>query len=364
MRQRLAYLDNLRVFLTMLVVVFHTSIAYGASGSWILVDVEETSLLLTIFTGVCQSFFIGLFFMISAYFIPGAYDRKGAVLFLRDRLVRLGIPLLVYYFVIGPMTVWAAHYRGEKTLTQFYNEQVWSFRSTFFGPAWFLEASIYFALLYVLFRLVVKDRLTPRQPVPFPGGKALFTVAIILGLTAFLTRLVYPTGEGPLELQLGYFPSYILLFLTGIMAYRHEWLAQARDIQHRYWKWLAVPATLTGIVLVLVMDGGSSFSGGVNLQAFLYAMWEPFICFAIILSLLVRFQHQFNTVTPISKWLSANAYAVYLIHPAVIVGWTMAFQGVGWPPVLKWIIVSALSVAVCFGAASLIRKLPFAKRVL
>lgn len=63
MKQRLDYLDNLRTSLTMLVVIFHTAIAYGASGSWIFVDVDTaeltvSSIILTLFTAVCQAFFM------------------------------------------------------------------------------------------------------------------------------------------------------------------------------------------------------------------------------------------------------------------------------------------------------------------
>ncbi|WP_317954472.1 acyltransferase family protein [Paenibacillus chitinolyticus] len=371
MSRRLFFLDNIRVFLTIVVVIFHTSIAYGASGSWILEDVDKndvnaTVVLLTIFTAVCQSFFMGLFFFISSYFFPTSYEKKGAFRFLRGRLVRLGIPLLIYYFVIGPMTVWFAKFRDQQTLVQFYKDNVWSFRWTFFGPTWFLEASIYFTLFYVLFRFVTRDRFK-KKLILFPNGKTLVVVAIALGLIAFTVRLAYPTGTGPLELQLGYFPSYILLFIAGIIAQRQGWLEQIPASLQRIWKWVAigmVPVLPLGLILTGGLEGNVHFEGGFNIQALLYAMWEPFICLGIIISLLSLFQSRFNTTNVLSKWLSDNAYTVYLIHPPVIVGWTIAFHGIGIPAMIKWVIVSALSVAVCFVIASVIRMLPYARRVL
>ncbi|MBD3922724.1 acyltransferase family protein [Paenibacillus sp. PR3] len=371
MKNRLFFLDNIRTFLTMLLIIFHTAIAYGASGSWILDDVDKseinaTIVLLTIFTGVCQAFFMGLFFLISSYFFPTSYERKGAFQFLKGRLVRLGIPLLIYYFVIGPMTVWYAKFRDQQTMVQFYKDNVWSFRWTFFGPAWFLEASIYFTLLYILFRLLTKDRIT-KKSIVFPNSKTLVTVAIALGLSAFAVRLVYPTGTGPLELQLGYFPSYILLFIAGIIAQRQGWLEQIPGKIERLWKWVAligvVPVLPLGLILTGALDGDVHFDGGFNMQALFYAMWEPFICLGIIIFLLSYFHRRFNTMNAFSKWLSDNAYTVYLIHPPVVVGWTIAFHGVGVPAIIKWIMVSALSIAVCFIVASAIRMLPYAKRV-
>lgn len=362
----------MRVFLTILVVVFHTSIAYGAAGSWILEDVDKseinaTIILLTIFTAVCQSFFMGLFFLISSFFISTSYERKGAIRFIKDRLIRLGIPLLIYYFLIGPMTVWFAKFRNKQTVAEFYNANVWSFQETFFGPTWFLEASIYFALLYVLFRFIVKSKPEIKKTISFPSGKTFFGVAIVTGLIAFVIRLVYPTGEGPLELQLGYFPSYILLFIAGIIAQRHSWLEQIPQRLKNIWKWSAIcliPVMPLGLILTGGLDGNINFNGGLNVQAFIYAMWEPFVCLGIILTLFNWFQLRFNTVNTFTKWLSGNAYTVYLIHPPIIVGWTIAFHGITLPAAIKWIIVSALSVVVCFVVASLIRMLPYAKRVL
>lgn len=372
MKQRLDYLDNLSTALTVLVLVFHTSIAYGGAGSWILEDVDKSELnatiiLFTIFTAVCQAFFMGLFFFLTAYFIPASYDRKGAAKFLKDRLMRLGIPLAIYYFLIGPLTSWFAHERERLTIGQYYQEYVWSFERTFFGPAWFLEASIYFTLLYALYRLIA-DRI-PRQPklLKFPSGARLLVAAIMLGLVSFVVRLVYPTGEGPLELQLGYFPSYIALFVAGIIAYRNGWLNQIPDRLAKTWKWIgigAIPVLPLVFIATGALDGRLEFEGGVNLQALCYALWEPLVCIGIVIALLGWFQRKFHTAGRLRKWLSNNAYTVYLIHPPAIVGWTVAFHGIALSPFVKWVIVSVLSVGICFAAASLIRSIPGVKRVL
>ena len=44
---------------------------------------------------------MGLFFLISAYFMPTSFDRKGAVQFLKDRSVRFGVPVVVIGLTIG-----------------------------------------------------------------------------------------------------------------------------------------------------------------------------------------------------------------------------------------------------------------------
>src|SRR5436190_23977781 len=94
------YIDNLRVLLTVLVILHHTCITYGAPGGWYFYDKtsNETVLIaMTWFVATNQSFFMGFFFFLAALFTESSYIRKGAVQFLLDRLKRLGLPLLFYF---------------------------------------------------------------------------------------------------------------------------------------------------------------------------------------------------------------------------------------------------------------------------
>lgn len=106
---RNAGLDALRACLTLLVVFHHCAITYGALGGWYYHEVAAgpsvESALLTLFCAINQAFFMGLFFFLAGYYTPHSLDRKGAPRFLADRFLRLGLPLLVYGFLIGPATI-------------------------------------------------------------------------------------------------------------------------------------------------------------------------------------------------------------------------------------------------------------------
>ena len=100
---RLSYLDNIRIFLTALVIVHHSTLAFGGGGSWEVSDParnELTTIILTYFTAVNQTYFMSAFFLLAGYFTPRSYEKKGSGSFLLDRLIRLGIPLLVYSTLI------------------------------------------------------------------------------------------------------------------------------------------------------------------------------------------------------------------------------------------------------------------------
>jgi peptidoglycan/LPS O-acetylase OafA/YrhL len=107
-RPRLFFIDNLRIGLIALVVAHHAGQAYGPTGGWwYIINPERASVLGAFFT-VNRSFFMSLFFMISGYFLPQSFDRKGRS-FLGDRFSRLGIPLLVFFFVVIPVMMYAYH---------------------------------------------------------------------------------------------------------------------------------------------------------------------------------------------------------------------------------------------------------------
>lgn len=110
-KSRLLYVDNLRILLITMVVVIHMAVTYGVGGVWGYYK-EEGEMndlvvaLITLMGAVGTTFFMGFFFMIASYFTPRSYDRKGAKLFLLDRLKRLGIPLLFYAVIIDALIVY------------------------------------------------------------------------------------------------------------------------------------------------------------------------------------------------------------------------------------------------------------------
>src|SRR5215469_16155284 len=152
---RLFFLDYLRAFLIILVIMLHLAFTYGPSiNLWYYHDTTNalTAGLVTSLTGIGQAFCLGLFFLISAYFTPGAYDRKGAGPFLRDRLLRLGLPLLIYDILINSFVVYiATGFPGS--YWQFFISYLLSLRGIGQGPVWFIEALLFFVTFYALWRV-------------------------------------------------------------------------------------------------------------------------------------------------------------------------------------------------------------------
>ncbi len=140
---------------------------------------------------------MGFFLLIAAYFVPGSYDRKGAGQFLKDRLIRLGIPLLVYSWIISPLTWMVITYVTQGYLLPlgdyFPGAKFEGFIGA--GPLWFVEVLLIFTAVYVAWRKIAR----PNAPVPpvqidsrFPSSKAIALFAVLMAAAAFVIRLWLP----------------------------------------------------------------------------------------------------------------------------------------------------------------------------
>ena len=97
-------LDNLKTFLSSLAVVHHTAIPYGGSPvSYIRsAIVHGPSPTLLAFKSVNQSFFMGMFFWMSGRITTQSLAKSPPGGFLRDKIIRLGVPTVFYTQSIIP----------------------------------------------------------------------------------------------------------------------------------------------------------------------------------------------------------------------------------------------------------------------
>jgi len=374
---RFLYIDNIRAFLTILVLLHHIMIIYAASGGWIYYDGHQdtaTEIVGNIFCTVNQAYFMGLFMLISAYFVPGAFDRKGTVRFWKDRLVRLGIPLALYSWVIHPLFIYWYLHTTEGLRTSFWD----FFLHQYFGfgyyigpgPMWFVEALLIFTLVYSMGRWFSRSRLAIR-PVQgdFPSNRKLALFALLMGLVGFAVRLKFPLDWNftPMNFQFPFFAQYILMFAAGLLAYRRGWLENLPDATGRFW------LKIVGLVLVMYVPGALlggalesdlPYRGGWHWQAFYLAMWEAFLCLGMCISVLYLFRRYADRQGRLSAFLSRNAYGAYIVQAPVLTAVALAMSDLPYHPLLKFTLAALVAVPLCFAVSRLLRLLPYADRVL
>jgi membrane-bound acyltransferase YfiQ involved in biofilm formation len=224
------------------------------------------------------------------------------------------------------------------------------------GPTWFLEVLLEFSLVYALVRrLRPAPEAAPAQPL---RGRWIVAFVVGLAVATVLWRLVVPNGTYVPVLGLptpGYLPQYAAMFTVGVLAYRRDWLSGLTRRAGR-WAWVAAAAAVIvlGPVAYVLTSG---FAADVAI-----AVFEAVFATAMVIGLLVLFRDRF--ARPWSPFLTANAFAVYVLHAVVLTALGIALAGLVAPAVVKAVVLGALGLPLCWAFAAAVRALPGATKVL
>jgi len=381
LQTRSFYLDKIRIFLTILVILHHAAIAYGGSGGWAIKEAASdpiSPVIFTLFNAINQSFFMAGFFLLAGYFTPRSYEEKGPLKFLKDRLIRLGIPLALYTPIIVPINMYIiqnfAVDRAERlTFLDILRYQYTNFTITF-GHLWFLLVLLIFAGVYVIFR-VLTDRYTSQKSIhifrdKLPPNRVLFLCIALLSLLTFAVRLVFPVDEWFFFVQFAHIVQYVFCFYCGVLAYRGDWFNRISSSHAKYWGIIALITILLSPLILLLggaLESGNYdvFKGGVTWQALTYTICESILLIGILIWLIYLFRERFTHHGRVLKSLTANVYTVYIIHQPILIALNVAFLSIAIPTIVKFILVSLITVSLCFILSHFIfRRIPYAKRVL
>lgn len=361
--------DLLRGYMTVLVLFHHAALTYGAIGGWYYREVEPApslqDTLLVLFCTTNQAYFMGLFFLIAGYFTPAAIARRGPWRYLADRALRLGIPLLFFGCVLGPATMaLTATVRGYPfvaTLTQ-----LWHRRTFESGPLWFAQALLVFAVFavaWVYARAALNNRGTATTDAfrPWPSNGVLALAAASTGAAAIALRQFWPVDVHVWGVQPGYFASYVVLFAFGFAAAGPRWLERVPVSRARLWKRVAV-------LVYPLLPAAYFLSKAVPLLAgkpldVMYAFWEPLVAWGLILLLLQRFVNGSHPLGPIRQRLGRRAYAMYIIHPPVLVAIALAWREVHAPQLVKFVLTGSIASIACYLLGGCIVRLPGVRRI-
>ena len=376
---RLAFIDNLRILLVVLVILHHLAVTYGGEGSWYYYEGQAdpiTSMVLTLFVAVNQAFFMGFYFLIAAYFVPRSLERRGCKHFLKERFLRLGVPLAFQLLVMGPLLAYglAVHVWGfDGSFWTYLGDYGKPYQGLDSGPLWFVEALLIFSLVYALWWKLAKPVARKVRKVgAAPGNLAIAIFALAVGLITFIVRIWLPVGWNfaPLNFQLPHFPQYIGLFVLGTVAYRRGWLSAISEDAARGRLWGRVVGLLIAIAPLLFVAGGAlegstdPFRGGIHWQALVYALWEQFMCVGMVISLLVWFRRRYNHQSRLGRAMSTSAYAVYILHGPILVFVCLGLRNMALQPLPKFALASLICIPFCLAIGGLASRLPIARRIL
>ncbi len=367
--------DWLRVFATYLLFVFHAGMVFSPAPFYHVRN-ADLSMVLLVVTGFIGLWHMPLFFLLAGWSIVASLRARGEEGFTRERLLRLGVPLLLgCVFLMPPIKylelssgldlnhrglfVSPALQEGFRRVIPNglpamapFSETFVRFLPTFYtrldrftwAHLWFVAYLLTFTLLYrPLVRRVLASREWPRPAVGW-----IYAPLVPLVLAQVLLRPHWPGIQNLYDdwANVAYYSTFLL---AGVLLARHPALETIVVAERRRTLAIAVGTTLVLLLVVL----GVITTPLVPLAGSAIAAW----CF--VLTLLGHARTWRLPDGPVLAYLAESAFPVYVLHQLAIVVIGYQLVGLAWGVAAKFLVLVVASLAATLAAYHvLVRPLP------
>jgi glucans biosynthesis protein C len=384
-------LDNLRAFVILLVLSFHSVLAYlnflpaapfpfdSPPYLWRAFPIVDTARWFgfDLFCAWQDVFLMSLFFFLSGLFVWRSLERKGTQIFLHDRMLRLGVPFAFVVALLMPLANYPTYLQTAADPSFFAFWRDW-LALPFWpcGPMWFLwlllVADCAAAALHRFASrwgeaLIGISSCAGTRPTRYFAGLVIASALAYVPLALVFTPSAW-AAFGPFGFQLSRPLHYAVYFFAGVglgaCGIEHG-LFGPRGALVRCWAvWLiaAVGSLFLWMALTaLTMADAGSTSLGLPILADLSFVLACFAsCFAM-LALVLRFARK---RLPVLDTLKRDAYGIYLVHYVFVVWLQYALLGAGLLALAKAGIVFGGTLLLSWLTVVAVRQLPAAGHVI
>lgn len=366
---RLHHLDNLRTTMVLCVLLLHAVLAFTISAPWWYAADPDKLPGLELLVFLLDSFPLPILFFLAGYFGSQSLASKGTGLFLRSKLIRLGLPFLFVTATVLPLIPWTIFSsRNALSLSPF------DFWTTFLSDAlipswtlvqappdfvqqglhfsqfhlWFISLLLCFFLLHsLLFHLFAQRRsaltLSPLSGLII-GGICISLLMALIGL--FMHEWSWLNTRW-LLFQPIRLPLYLGCYIIGVVANDRSWLSNG-SLPGSIWIWFTTTIIFTGSYVLIssqlmMHPGPLPFHSGL-----IQAIIRTGLCLAWLGLLLTFFKRRIAFRGPISQSLAANSYTIYLLHlpMCVVLQAVLAGTTLGVPAKIGIVCTGSLALSV------------------
>ncbi|GAA4690526.1 acyltransferase [Pseudonocardia yuanmonensis] len=364
-RTRLAHLDDLKVLMVAWVIGGHALLGYSAVGGWAYDELNEVTFTpgveigLVAVLGPSGLFVIGLFFFVAGLLTERAIHRHGPGPYVRDRLVRLGLPWLLSALLIWPLSVWVASVTAGMQVSPWW---VFTHRDPFLDAG-----SLWFALVLLVFSIAFAGWTALHGGPPAPSGPLtgwhLAGATAAIAVATVVVRLVFPARSGQIaDLHLWQWPQCLGMFLLGVVAARRGWAVHIPDPIRRACGWITVGVLMALPVLAVasglhdVARDDGPYLGGWTWQAAATAAVEALLVTCGSIAFVGLAERRLHGAGPRARRWSRAAFAAFVVQGPVLMVTAAALRPLPVPAEVKAPVVAVVAIVVCFWLGGLWRE--------
>jgi peptidoglycan/LPS O-acetylase OafA/YrhL len=362
-------INNLRGYAILMVLAFHSFIAYLGSQTdtpprpfdsppydWTAKPIIDRDgwFGFDLFCAFQYVYLMHLMFFLSGLFVWSSLTRKGASRFLHDRVLRLGVPFVLGVYLLMPLAYYPV-YRvtaADPGWPAFWSHWIaLPFWPT--GQMWFLWLLLTFNLAAAgLFWLAprageVLTRLSAEAGAR--PGRFFIALAVVSALAYVPLAAVFAPWQwaqfGPFAFQPSFAPQYVIYFFAGVgigaCGLERGLLASDGALARRWARWLAAaPASFVLWIIptaLMVTRPGETLPGMQMLADLGFVLCAATSCLGLA-AVFLRFA---AAPPPLFASLSEHAYGIYLVHYVFVIWLQYLLLGVALFAVAKAAIVFA-----------------------
>ncbi|HEV2958112.1 MAG TPA: acyltransferase [Xanthobacteraceae bacterium] len=372
-------LNNLRGYAILIVLAFHSCIAYIANQpatsaafdappyAWLAHPIVDPDRFIgfDLFCALQFLYMMQLMFFLSGLFVWPSLRRKGPGQFLLDRFLRLGVPFLIGVYLLMPLAYYPV-YRVAATDPSWahYFAQLYALPFTPTGPLWFLSfafaLNIIAAAVYWLAPRTgeLLSRLSAKAA-DHPLGFCL-VLAAVSGLAYIPVASVTTPWQwvtfGPIAFQSGFASQYVIFFFAGVLVgalpLDRGVLRSDGPLVRRWGRWLA--GALATFVLWIVPTAlnvkgpGETLPGLQTIADVALVLYAASACLGLA-AIFLRFA---AVRRPIFEGVAENAYGIYLFHYLFVLWAQYALLRLSLPGVVKGVVVFAVTLLLSWAVST------------
>jgi hypothetical protein len=224
---------------------------------------------------------------------------------------------------------------------------------------WFVQQLLIFCVVYALGRMLLAGRAGAAKPARVPATWAIVLFTLGMAFASATIRIWFDMDEwlyllGFIKFQPFDLPRDLSLFIVGVLAYRHDWVMRFPTKRGRAWLVLAIALASAWYTFRLMAPAGVNLRDEV--MGGVFTLWESFLCVSMCIGLTILFRDLGNGQNGLLKKAAQAQYATFIFHVPVVLLFQWALMTLAAGPLVKFVLVSLLSVPASFFVGYWVRK--------
>lgn len=345
---RKTFIDNLRSFVIVLVLIFHVTATYNSNGS--ILNYNGKGLAYMDAIGyMTYPWFMILLFVVSGIVAKYALERRTIKSFLRERCASLLVPFISYQVLLGvPVSLFSFKINNiEASLQELPTFAIYTVRIlNGMGPSWFLLQLFMSSLILALIYSIIGKNNNEKLSVLSEKTNILVLIALFIP--------VYISSQFLYIAFTFRFLLYTLAFILGFYVFSSD---KVQNVLARYSGYLLIASLIMGAVQTK-MYWGQSFQLIVNEVTVVLFSW------LMVLAALGIFKKLFDKENRMWKFLNKYSYSFYIFHYLPLtVGAYFIDQWIN-AAIIKYLILFAWTVTASIILHNIVIYLPLVPQLL